>query len=328
MTRPTTPDGVEIEAPARLHLGVLDLRGTLGRRFGGLGVAIPTPSTRLAARRAPGVEVRGEDAERAARIARRCLEHFGIGGGVAIEVERAIPSHAGLGSGTQLGLSVARAVAELYGIAADPPALAAATGRGARSAIGTWAFALGGFILEGGRRDGADAIAPLLARHAMPPAWRYVLAIPEGKPGLSGEAEEAAFRELPPAPAAEVAEVAHLVLMQLLPSLVEADIAGFGHALGAVQRITGGWWAPGQGGRFAPGRTERLVEQMRALGAAGVGQSSWGPAAYAIVESAERAAAIARAISSEVGAGGTVVHGGFAESGASVRRVGRSVAND
>ena len=32
-----------VEAPARLHFGVLDLRGDLGRRFGGIGAAVPVP---------------------------------------------------------------------------------------------------------------------------------------------------------------------------------------------------------------------------------------------------------------------------------------------
>ena len=38
---------VFVEAAARLHFGVLDLRGALGRRFGGLGAAVPQPSLLL-----------------------------------------------------------------------------------------------------------------------------------------------------------------------------------------------------------------------------------------------------------------------------------------
>ena len=35
---------VRVRAPARLHFGVLDLRGMLGRRFGGMGAAVPAPA--------------------------------------------------------------------------------------------------------------------------------------------------------------------------------------------------------------------------------------------------------------------------------------------
>ena len=36
-------EAVFVEAPARLYFGVLDLRGDLGRRFGGIGAAVPAP---------------------------------------------------------------------------------------------------------------------------------------------------------------------------------------------------------------------------------------------------------------------------------------------
>ena len=42
-------DSVTVEAAARLHLGFLDMNGGLGRRFGGLGLAIESllrPATR------------------------------------------------------------------------------------------------------------------------------------------------------------------------------------------------------------------------------------------------------------------------------------------
>ncbi len=45
------------------------------------------------------------------------------------------------------------------------------------TAIGTWTFAGGGLVLEGGRRPGSngshesDDVAPLLARLPFPPAW-------------------------------------------------------------------------------------------------------------------------------------------------------------
>ncbi len=33
-------DVVRVQAPARLHLGLFDLRGDLGRKFGGAGLAL------------------------------------------------------------------------------------------------------------------------------------------------------------------------------------------------------------------------------------------------------------------------------------------------
>ncbi|MGH7525566.1 MAG: beta-ribofuranosylaminobenzene 5'-phosphate synthase family protein [Gemmatimonadales bacterium] len=308
-----------VEAPARLHIGVLDLRGALGRRFGGLGAAIPRPSLLLEASLAPGLTADGPDADRAAEFARRFLTYHGLAGGARLVVHRSIPAHSGLGSGTQLGLAVARALSELHGLPVEPAGLALAVSRGQRSAIGTWTFALGGFIVEGGRRAGSAEVAPLLARFDLPETWRCVVAVPPGSPGLSGEAEAAAFEQLPPPPDGEVERVAHLVLMQLLPALVEGDLPSFGAALSTVQRLTGAWFAPQQGGVFAPGSGEMLIERMAGWGAAGVGQSSWGPAVYGLVGGEPASRELAARVRGLLGGEGAVFEGGFARTGARLR---------
>ena len=108
-----------------------------------------------------------------------------------------------------------------------------------------------------------------------------------------------------------------------LPTLAEADLTGFGAALGEVQRITGGWFAPAQGGVFAPGETRDLVERLRDWGAVGVGQSSWGPAVYGIVADAAASQALAQRVRGVLGAGGAggpVYEGSFSDTGARVWR--------
>ncbi len=311
-------NSIFVEAAARLHFGVLDLRGSLGRRFGGLGAAIPSPSLLLEAAPAAEVSASGADAERVDEFARRFLAHHGLTGGARLTVHRAIPPHSGLGSGTQLGLSVARALAELYALRTDAPSLALAVSRGRRSAIGTWSFAYGGFIVEGGHRPQEGTVAPLLGRYEVPENWRCVVAVPPGEPGLSGEAESTAFERLPAPPERDPERVAHLVLMQLLPSLVEGDLAGFGAALTAIQRLTGAWFAPSQGGIFAPGQGRELIARMAEWGAAGVGQSSWGPAVYGLVEGTDRSRALAERVGAALAGHGLVFEGGFARHGARV----------
>jgi beta-ribofuranosylaminobenzene 5'-phosphate synthase len=314
-----------VEAPARLHFGVLDLRGDLGRRFGGIGAAVPAPSLLLEARPAARLEAEGPDAARALEFARRFAAHHRLDLRLHFCLHRSIPAHAGLGSGTQLALAVARASAELSGLATEVTALARVVERGRRSGVGTWTFAHGGFVLEGGRTGDAARIAPLLARLPFPEGWRCVVAVPQGKPGLAGDQEAAAFARLPSPSARDVERVAHLVLMQLLPALAEADLAGFGAALEEVQRITGGWFAPAQGGVFAPGETGELVERLRAWGAVGVGQSSWGPAVYGIVSDQAASRALAERVRGVLGPGGAAYEGGFSTAGARVWRAADAV---
>jgi beta-ribofuranosylaminobenzene 5'-phosphate synthase len=320
---------VFVEASARLHFGVLDLRGSLGRRFGGLGAAVPQPSLLLEASPATRITAEGEDAERAAEFARRFLAHHGLSGGASLRIHRAIPVHSGLGSGTQLGLAVGRALAELRSMPPqDAAGLARAVSRGERSAIGTWTFARGGFIVEGGRRSGSDEIAPMLVRLPVPATWRCVIAVPRGDPGLSGEAESAAFGRLPLPSERDVERVSHVVLMQLLPALVENDLPAFGQALTTVQRITGAWFAPEQGGIFAPGSTSMLVAKLSEWGAAGVGQSSWGPAVYGLAATETTARTLAAKARDLLGGEGRVFEGGFTNSGARLWRAEPAAVRD
>ena len=319
---------VFVETAARLHFGLLDLGGALGRLFGGIGTAAPGPTLLVSARPADTLDVSGDDAARAGEFARRFLS--GERGasdrapqGARIRVHRSLPPHAGLGSGTQLALAVARALAELHGIAVGAAGLAQAVGRARRSAIGTWTFDGGGLVVEGGRRSSGDCVAPLLTRLPFPAAWRCVVAVPDSAAGMNGGAEESAFARLPPPPAQDAERVAHLVLMALLPALAEADLATFGSTLTAIQAINGRWFAPVQGGTFAPGPSEEIVRRMTEWGAAGVGQSSWGPTVYGIVAGEDHAARLAdqvRTLLSGSGVAGQVYEGPFRTEGARVWR--------
>jgi beta-ribofuranosylaminobenzene 5'-phosphate synthase len=308
---------VRVVAPARLHLGMLDAAGEGERRFGGLGVGVRRPAVVVTAQPAEELSADGPDAERALAVAERCRAALGPEAQTArIEVVEAIPPHVGLGSGTKLALAVAAALARLAGRTPDPPAMARMAGRGARSAVGLWTFAGGGFVVEGGRRRGSDDPAPLLARHPMPAAWRCVLAIPAAEPGLSGGAEEEAFADLRPEPERS-AVIAQIILTALLPALVEGDLGEFGTALTRLQRLVGDAFAAAQGGTFHP-RAAPLVDALLRHGAAGAGQTSWGPAVYGIVGSEADGRALAARLRDEIGDGGFVDVVAFDDTGARV----------
>lgn len=323
--RSRVTDTVFVEAPARLHFGVLDLRGSLGRWFGGVGTAAPSPNVLVSASLSETLEVVGPDRARAKKFARRFLDHYGLPGGARISVEATIPSHAGLGSGTQLALAVGRSLAELHQMEPGPEELARAVGRARRSAIGTWTFAGGGLVVEGGRRPDGSEVAPLIARLPFPREWWCVVGIPDAAPGLSGESEARAFGELPEPAAIEVHEVSHLVLMGLLPALSDGDLDVFGRALSEIQTITGRWFASVQGGAFASGPSEDLVRAMKQWGVRGVGQSSWGPAVYGIASTEGAGRELAQRVRDHVGSRGEVHHGPFRADGA---RVWRSPATE
>ena len=307
---------VRVVAPARLHLGMLAVGDTGTRRFGGLGAAVERPAVVLEAEPADDLSVEGADAERALAFARRCRDALRLPGGARLRVVEAIPPHVGLGSGTKLALAVAQALAALDDRTLDARALAQAAGRAARSAVGMWTFALGGLVVEGGVRGKGSA--PLLTRHAMPDEWRIVTVVPDAEPGLSGPAEAQAFERLEPS-AERSAVIAQLVLTSLLPALVERELEEFGGALTRVQRLVGDEFAPMQGGRFHP-RAGALVEALLSGGAAGAGQSSWGPAVYGVVGNEAAGRDLARRMEDLVGGNGAVDVVAFDNRGARLER--------
>jgi beta-ribofuranosylaminobenzene 5'-phosphate synthase len=286
---------IVVSAPARLHLGMLDPVGLGARRFGGFGVGIESPRVVVrvrwaASRSSDAVIVSGSQADRAMTFARRVWSTLGLSGSVEVNVEESIPPHMGLGSGTKLGLAITRALAGLAGVSTGPEQLAEASGRGARSSVGAWTFAAPGLVVEAGVGDGGW-ISPLVARHPMPERWRCVLALPLGVEGLSGDAEERFFGQLRESGHAEPG-VSRLLLTALLPGLLAADIDEFGVALTQIQREVGSIFAAQQGGVFHPSAAP-LVDALHALGVGAVGQSSWGPSVYGIVDGPELAADVA-----------------------------------
>ena len=273
---------VSVRAPARLHLGFLDMHGGLNRKFGSLGVSISDIETGLVAEYADDIDIVGPSAERASNYAEQILSHFGINGGVKMVIDTAIPEHVGLGSGTQLSLAVACAIAKLYDLSEQNPAhLAAILHRGARSGIGIGTFIKGGFIVDGGRGEHTE-VPPVISHLPFPEHWRIVLIFDDDVEGINGVPERRAFNTLPPMPETMSGLLSRVTLMQLLPALCENDCARFGAAVTQIQNITGDYFSQVQGGRYTSTYLKPILETLSSEGSTGVGQSSWGPTGFAI----------------------------------------------
>jgi beta-RFAP synthase len=132
----------------------------------------------------------------------------------------------------------------------------------------------------------------------MPDDWCILLVLDPARQGKHGTDESAAFESLPPFPAELAAHLCRLVVMKALPSLAERDLAGFGSAITELQARLGDYYAPAQGGsRFMSPDVGAVLDALAHAGATGIGQSSWGPTAFAFAPSraeAERMAALAR----------------------------------
>ena len=278
---------VIVKTPARLHLGLIDMNGDLGRMFGGLGVGIDHPNVIVEAQNSPNFAIKGQEVELANSIAQKFFITYHIPPKASVNVVKAIPSHIGLGSGTQLSIAMAVALAKLFRVRASVPELAVAMGRAKRTAVGTTIFQLGGFVVDGGKNQKTQSFPPLIYRQPFPTNWRFVVVVPKVKDGLSNSEEDHAFQKLSKMPSEDVGQICRLIMLKLLPALVEYDIEAFGEALTKIQVLTGNHFAQAQGGTYSSPAAEECIAFMKKIGSYGVGQSSWGPALYAVVKKEE-----------------------------------------
>jgi beta-ribofuranosylaminobenzene 5'-phosphate synthase len=279
-----TKRAIRIRTPSRLHFGLLGWGSQRSRQFGGVGLMIDAPGVEVLVEPATSWIIEGALASRVEQLVAQLRSTMRAAGTtlppVRIRVHGAPAEHVGLGVGTQLCLAVARAVLWHAGIADHSVEnLARLTGRGLRSGIGLHGFEHGGLLVDGGRRTEA-AVPPLLVRVQFPEDWSILIVQPRGRPGLHGPDERQVFAELPPITQDITDSLCRLVLLEILPAVIEHDLAAFGAALSDLQACVGACFASAQGGAFASPQASMIVNELRRLGFVGVGQSSWGPTLY------------------------------------------------
>lgn len=295
LTSPNQHLRVRVTASARLHLGFFDLHGGLGRRFGSLGVALQAPQLQLSLSPQPDWQAHGEDSQRALKLAQLLYAAAKLEGAAHIHLQQAIPAHAGLGSGTQLALSLGAAINRAHGLSMSMAQIAQITQRATRSGIGLGTFQQGGLIVDGGLPIAQQSsmqnpiTPPILMRMAFPD-WPILLILQPDFQGVHGQAEVQAFQNLPEFPPTLAQQLCREVLMRALPALAEGNLPAFGQAIQQLQSACGDYFAPAQGGqRYASPQVSAALAMLAAEGVACYGQSSWGATGFAILPDEESA---------------------------------------
>jgi beta-RFAP synthase len=312
---------MSVRTGSRLHFGLLSLPGEevsdtgsplnpddtslRPRSWGGAGLMVRHPGIEVAAGAQSGWFAPDPLGDRMLQVAERYLKSLGARASGKLMpplfyLRQRAPEHQGLGTGTQLALAVGRLLAEVCGLGeTGAEAIARRVGRGSRSAIGIHGFERGGFLIEAGKRQDEE-ISPLAARVPFPETWRILLILARESAGLHGPGEIGAFEQLRQVghQALPTEKLCRLLLLEMLPALRQEDLHAFGEALFEFNRTVGVAFRAVQGGVYAHPRAETLVSFLRGQGVRGVGQSSWGPALFAIVGDADQARHLARQLES------------------------------
>ena len=291
---------IVVRTGCRLHFGLANLgHDPTGPQFGGVGVMVDVPGVQLELQPCERFVAQGPLNERVQQFVNSILHNLQMSQLPELEIRviSAPREHVGLGVGSQLGLAVAAGLAEALGFPwRDPLRLCQLTGRGRRSAVGTYGFLLGGLIVDGGHLSG-EPLGKLSFRCELPAEWRFALLTPPTAVGFSGLAEEQALGKLAPVSEEVTRELQHTINEHLIPAAELADFLAFSEAVFHYGCLAGKCFASAQGGTFASPETERLILWLREQGYAGVGQSSWGPTVFVVLRDQAAATTLSQAIS-------------------------------
>ena len=284
---------ITVSAPSRLHFGLLSIGELTQRKYGGAGLMIDAPRTDVIVTPAEQLKIdAAEDANESTMVAIGLWQKAFAPGAVRdipvenlpvqLTVKNAL-RHRGFGSGTQLAFAITTALQ----LAFDQPLpsaeeMAMALGRGKRSAIGSYGFFEGGFLVDRGVAN--EPIAPLDMRTDFPDQWKIALIQPivdEATP-VFGDAELAAFRDLPGTTQTKADKLAALLKNDILPAVLNADFPTFADAVTEYGYQSGMYYSDVVGGAYASRAGTAIVDEIRRLGQFAVGQSSWGPTIFAI----------------------------------------------
>ena len=298
---------VRITTPCRIHLSLIDENGYTGRVDGGVGLMLDQPNVVLEVSNSAdefaiechryyreSVHVINEKASKVFKLFHINNKNFHF------NLLRYYPSHVGLGSKTQLSLAIGTAISKLKNMDIPIEEITKMVERGGTSGIGWRGFETGGFIVDGGHdygigkekenflpssASGSANPALTISKYNIPENWRFVLVIPNVKPGAYGEEEVDIFKKYTPIPRDEVNEVSHQILMKMLPGILRNDLQCFGEGLKRIQSI--GFK------KIEISLQKQIVKDLLKLfekiGVKAYGMSSFGPSILGITDSDEEA---------------------------------------
>lgn len=274
---------IRIRTCRRLHFGLLTPVPVqeLDLVYGGLGIMVEAPSIEVVAEKAAAWQITGHAESTVRAILDQVQSHLPELKPLHLEVIRHAPAHQGWGTGTQLALAVAQAcclASQLNGNAAE---MASWTRRGTRSGIGIAGFEQEGLLIDMGKALGGKRTARV---HSIPfpQEWTFVLVEPGEEQGLFGDRERSAFSRLQQVRIETVKHMQRLIQDQIVPAVQLKDFDTFARSLTEYNRLAGTHYHEVQPGDYSSELNATRLELMCQAGAAGLGQSSWGPGLFAV----------------------------------------------
>lgn len=278
---------MKLFSPARIHLGFLEMNQSLPRFFGSLGLTISKYGFEIEIKSSDKFKVVSPDSNLKKKVLSILLKfqkkmkiQF-----CEIKVNKFIPQHIGLGSGTQLSLSVGYLVSLFFDLKMTIDEIAVFLKRGKRSGIGIQSFKRGGFAVDLGKKKKSTGTPLELINLKWPDEWKIILIFQNKKEGVSGNSEIFEFKKVDLLPIKK--NNCSELLLKVIPGIMEKDFKTFCQGIQLIQENMSETFY-GDKRIFASKKIRQLSKNILKNKICGYGQTSWGPTSFIFCENSKK----------------------------------------
>ena len=277
---------IQIISPARLHFGFLEINNNQSDNLlGGIGLSIDKFHTKITMKKNAKIKVKGKSLNKASLFLNTFCRKREIKPNFFLNIEKSSPQHIGLGSGTQLALSIGKAISDLNNLNLNIEKIGKILNRNYRSNVGLINFKYGGFLID---LKIKNKFFTSIDKVFFPEDWKIIL-IKDLKQGLHGKSEIDAFKKIKKFPKKSNIRLTDLVLLKIYPSLIENNFNEFSKAITKLQNIMGSYFNVLQGGVFSSPTVSSVLRFLEKENVLGYGQTSWGPTGFSFFSNIKKA---------------------------------------
>ena len=284
-----------IKSPSRLHLGFYGMNNHHGYSYGSLGLAINYQPTIIAVSKSTDWSYNLP--KRFVSPMSDYLKKNSIFQKFKINLISKPGSHVGLGSGTQITLSIIRAIDLLCKLGLSHEEISKLSKRGKRSGTGLGLFYKGGLVVDACKKE--NHYPKMLLNLSFPKDWRVIVLNDSEVVGKSGKPEEIFFKDVKKISDNMSYKLSSILFRGIIPSIIYQDFDLFTKNIQDFQKTTHKYYSSNQKSLFASEIIFKVIKYLSKNNVNGVGQSSWGPLSYIFTKSDDDAKKIINMIESK-----------------------------
>jgi beta-RFAP synthase len=265
---------IKVESNSRLHLGFINLNSTSPYSYGGLGLSISNFPTIISISRAKKFE--SNLPSNISKTIHNYLKKNKLSHLVKIDCISKPESHIGLGSGTQLILSLQELISKYYKLDQDVDLFK----RNFRSGVGYNTYKHGGIILDAPKNDLSSS--QVIFKSKLPSSWKIILLFDKSKKGIHGKSESKFFTSTNSDTLRKT--LSDIALNELIPSIINHEFSIFASSLTKFQKLNARFYSSIQKSIYLSTEIDKVISHISKFFTVGSGQSSWGPTSYMFID--------------------------------------------